>query len=70
MATSIISYKKKYIDCNDNIIIIISLSFIKEVSILKELPDWYSFYLKEVVDEVIDIKPAVPSSSKFATSKQ
>ncbi len=56
MATSIIKYKDKYIDVNDNILIL-GLYFIKKVAINKDLPDWFKKYIKKVIDVIIDIKP-------------
>lgn len=56
MATSIIDYKKKYLDINDNILIF-SLYFIKIVAKSRDLPDWFANYIENVIDVVIDVRP-------------
>lgn len=56
MAVSIIKYKEKYLDVNDNILIF-GLYFIKTTTISKVLPDWFKEYIENVIDVVIDIRP-------------
>jgi|SRR5690606_12636042 len=56
MATSIIRYKKKKIDINDNLLIF-SLYFIKVVAKSKDLPRWFEEYIENVIDVVIDLRP-------------
>lgn len=57
MASSIIEYKKKYIDVNDNILLL-TLFYIKESSKeLNEKPEWFLTYINEVIDSVILSKP-------------
>jgi hypothetical protein len=57
MASSIIEYRKKYLDVNDNVLLL-TLFYIKESSnYLNEKPEWFLSYIEEVIDVVIDSKP-------------
>ncbi|WP_308993703.1 hypothetical protein QLS71_008005 [Mariniflexile litorale] len=56
MATSIIRFKEKRIDINDNFLLL-GLSYIKQSATGKDNPNWFNLYIDNVIDEMLDIKP-------------
>lgn len=56
MATSIISFKEKRIDVNDNFLLL-GLYFIKQVASNMVVPNWFKDYNENVIDVMLDVKP-------------
>ncbi|MBJ6369855.1 hypothetical protein [Snuella sedimenti] len=56
MATSIIGFKEKRIDIDDNFLLL-GLSYIKQSSESKNNPDWFKDYVNNIIDVMLDVKP-------------